>query len=200
MYRPTLTAACQALANTLPDRRVDRLSTAQPVLPESSLDASIQFLAVVVVIRQRSMDLPKGEVRMLEVDFLRAPAVREVIEGNLDDLRVGVIDPRQSSGIEPDVRGGHRCVCGHFRSPEVTLLPAPPRDNGVHAAELIPQIRRKSDRPGIGLRLPRCRLSLDRYGLNSIPCRLAFSPCGATNLGCSILVFARFLISKTRTI
>lgn len=78
LYRPTLTAARQVRANDSGSEN----PPSQPVLPEPSLDARIHFLAIKVVIRQGSMDLPAGEVRMLEGlgKCLRLPRRNELID------------------------------------------------------------------------------------------------------------------------
>ena len=40
---------------------------------------------------------------MLEVDFLGTPAMRIHVEGDFDDLGVGIINPSHAALIEPDV-------------------------------------------------------------------------------------------------
>jgi len=49
------------------------------------------------------VNLGEREVRMLEVDFLGTPAVRNHIEGHFDVLGVSVINPSRAALIEPDV-------------------------------------------------------------------------------------------------
>ena len=38
-------------------------------------------------------------MRMLKMDFLRAPPMRDLVEHNLDHLRSGVVDPRDAAVI-----------------------------------------------------------------------------------------------------
>ena len=49
------------------------------------------------------MYLRQRQVRVLKMDFLRASPVRNHVEGDFDDLRVRLINPRHATVIEPDM-------------------------------------------------------------------------------------------------
>ena len=49
------------------------------------------------------MNLGQRQVRMLEVDFLRAPPVGNHVQRNLDDFGVCVVNPRDTSVIVSDM-------------------------------------------------------------------------------------------------
>lgn len=42
-------------------------------------------------------------MRMLEMNLLRAPAMRDLVERNLNDLRRSAVDPRNAAIIEADM-------------------------------------------------------------------------------------------------
>ena len=49
------------------------------------------------------MDLREGKMRMLNLDFIRAPTAREVVQRDFDYLDVGVVNPRPSFGVPVNV-------------------------------------------------------------------------------------------------
>ena len=71
---------------------------------ERPLDLSIKLPLVIVVAAQRGVDLSEGKMRVLEVNFLRAPTMGDGVQGDFANLGVCVIDPGESVGIQPDVR------------------------------------------------------------------------------------------------
>ncbi len=52
------------------------------------LDVAVEFFAVVVVIRERGMDLPEREMRMLEMKLLGTPPVRPPLDDEIHDLHL----------------------------------------------------------------------------------------------------------------
>ena len=62
---------------------------AGPARPARACDRS-------VVAARQSVDLGQRQMRMLEVDFLRTPAMGDHVQRNLDELGVGLVNPRQT--------------------------------------------------------------------------------------------------------
>jgi hypothetical protein len=61
---------------------------------------------MIVVIRQGSVDLGQGKVRILKVHLFGARPVREFVHDHFNDFDVGLVNPGHASFIEPDV-----CCC-----------------------------------------------------------------------------------------
>src|ERR1017187_9755760 len=82
---------------------------------------------MIVVVAQCGVDLRQGQVSMLEMDLLRAPAVSDRVKRNLNDLCVRVVNPRHSSIIKPNMGGRWnqhcRTLAHRFASGNVFLLP-----------------------------------------------------------------------------
>lgn len=57
------------------------------------------------------MNLRERKVRMLDMDFVRAPTVRDMVQYDFDNLRVCIIDPCPPFGVTVDMarcgNGGH---------------------------------------------------------------------------------------------
>lgn len=62
-------------------------------------DRIIELSVTIVIEGKRRMHLGQREVGMLTMDFLRAPAVSQMIHGHLDHFDSGVINPRHSAFI-----------------------------------------------------------------------------------------------------
>ncbi len=62
---------------------------------------------MIVVIRKRGMDLSKRKMRVLEMDFVRAPA--------FDNLDVGIVNPCPPFGISVNVARRFNGIHGHTR-------------------------------------------------------------------------------------
>ena len=77
---------------------------------QAPLDLRVELGLVVVVIRERGMNLAQREVGMLEMDLFCAPPVRNLIERNLDYFRCRIVDPGDTAVIEADMSLGY---CGH---------------------------------------------------------------------------------------
>ncbi len=58
------------------------------------LDVAVEFFAVVVVIRERGMDLPEREMRMLEMKLLGTPSVCPLLDDEIHDLHPRPDDAR----------------------------------------------------------------------------------------------------------
>lgn len=67
---------------------------------------------MVVIVAQRRVNLRQRQMRMLAVDFLRAPAIGHVIERDLDHLHPRAINPCQASGIPKNMGDGLGSVHG----------------------------------------------------------------------------------------
>jgi len=52
---------------------------------------------------KRRVDLREGKMRMLNLDFIRAPTACEVIQRDFDYLDVGVVNPRPAFGVRVNV-------------------------------------------------------------------------------------------------
>jgi hypothetical protein len=74
-------------------------------LAQAALDLGIELIFVVVVISQCGVYLSEGQVSMLKVDFLRAPTMGYHVQGNLDDLRVRVVNPGDPALVQPNMCG-----------------------------------------------------------------------------------------------
>lgn len=59
------------------------------------------------------MNLPERKVRMLKMNLLWTPPVRDLVERDLDHFRFGVVDPRDPAVVEPDMGVG---CCWHTSS------------------------------------------------------------------------------------
>ena len=58
---------------------------------------------MIEVKRKRRVDLHKRKMRMLKLDFIRAPTAREMDQRDFDYLDVGVVNPRPSFGVPVNV-------------------------------------------------------------------------------------------------
>ena len=58
---------------------------------------------MLMIVSHRRVELRDRKVRMLQVHFLRRPAVGEMIQHDLNDLDVGSIDPRASAIVAVDM-------------------------------------------------------------------------------------------------
>ena len=72
-------------------------------LGEPSLNIFIHGLFVIPMIGEGSMDLTKYEIRMLKMEFLWTPSIRNFSEDKLNDLHVGPCDYGNLILIEDDV-------------------------------------------------------------------------------------------------
>jgi hypothetical protein len=79
---------------------------------KAMLDLSIEVTLVIVVICERSMNLPEREMRMLEMNLLGAPAMAGLIQRNLDHFCCSVVDPRNAAVIEADMSVAYRWHAG----------------------------------------------------------------------------------------
>jgi hypothetical protein len=68
-----------------------------------TLDFGVKLLLVIIVIRQGSVNLSHGQMGMLEVDFFWASAMCYLVENDLDDFRIGVVNPGSSLSIKMDM-------------------------------------------------------------------------------------------------
>ena len=64
------------------------------VLP---LDLVVHLRLMIVIPRQRGINLGEREVRMVLLNRLGVPAVGEMVEDDFDDLDVRVVNPKESS-------------------------------------------------------------------------------------------------------
>ena len=65
----------------------------------------VNFLAVIVVVAEGGVDFGEGEVRVLAGDFLRRPAVAEVVSGDLRDADAG--KALQPGGVSIQIGRAH---------------------------------------------------------------------------------------------
>jgi len=91
-------------AQALADWRLAHLRAQVLGASQRRLDFRIKFGLVVIVEAQRGMDLSQRKMRMLKVDFLGTPAVRDHIQSDFAHFGVGVIDPSGAAAIQPDMR------------------------------------------------------------------------------------------------
>src|SRR5919202_2410345 len=70
---------------------------------EAAGDILVQFVAMIPVIGQRRVDLAQREVRELEVQFFRAPAVRGLRSDEFDDLHRRAGDAGHTAGVQDDM-------------------------------------------------------------------------------------------------
>jgi hypothetical protein len=70
---------------------------------ELVLHLPVELDFVIVVVRQRSVDLRQRKMRVGRMDFLCVPSVRSVVHSHLDDFCVRLCDPGGSALIPPDV-------------------------------------------------------------------------------------------------
>src|SRR6267378_4218780 len=66
----------------------------------------VELRLMIVVVSQRGMNLRQGKVRMLVMHLFGAPAVRQVIEDDFNDLDVSVINPRTAFSVDPNMGCG----------------------------------------------------------------------------------------------
>ena len=71
--------------------------------PAALLDVVIELLLVVVVVSERRVDLGEGQVRVLPLDLLGVPVVRDPLQRNLDDLRRRTGEVGDAVGVELDM-------------------------------------------------------------------------------------------------
>jgi hypothetical protein len=86
------------------------------------LDFSIHLRLMIVIPRQRRIDLRQLTVRMVLLDGFGAPPVRQMIQNNLHDFDVGIVHPRAALPVQPNVR--HRRRAWHGRNLVWRRLPA----------------------------------------------------------------------------
>jgi len=101
-------------AESPPHGQVGCLPGKRVGLPPALLDLTVELGLMIVVVAERGVDLTEREVRMLAVQFLGAPTISDMIEGNLQDFDLGVVNPGAALFIEPDVRRG--CCRWHGRT------------------------------------------------------------------------------------
>ena len=81
-------------------------------LAERVRTLGIELRLVVVVKRERGVYLGSRQITIVFiVDPLGGPTIPEHVEHHLDDLHVGVIDPRPAALVEKNVSGRRRPVC-----------------------------------------------------------------------------------------
>jgi hypothetical protein len=97
-------------AQSLPDGRFAGFGSQLIHTLQAPLDLSVEVSLVIVVIRKCGVNLAQREVGMLEMDLFCAPAVRNLIERNLDYFRCRIVDPGDTAVIEADMSLGY---CGH---------------------------------------------------------------------------------------
>ena len=78
---------------------------------QTALNPGVKLLLMVVVVTKRGVNLGKRQVRMLKVNFLWTPTMRNHIERHFDDLSVGYHQSKP--------RRAHRAVCGPLLGPQL---------------------------------------------------------------------------------
>jgi hypothetical protein len=73
------------------------------------LNQAVEFRLMVEVKRKCGMNLAKRKMRMLNVDFVRAPSVRDMVQRDFDNLDVRVVNPRPPFDVTVNVA---RCFNG----------------------------------------------------------------------------------------
>src|SRR5580658_4304864 len=63
----------------------------------------IEFRLMIEVKGKRGVNLPQRKMRMLNMDFVRAPTVRDVVQHDFDNLDVGVVNPSPPFGVTVNV-------------------------------------------------------------------------------------------------
>ena len=80
---------------------------AQPaVVLQLPLHLPVKLDFVIVVVRQRRMDVSQRKMRVRRVDFLCIPAISGMVHRDLDDLCVRVRNPGDSTLVTPNVCDG----------------------------------------------------------------------------------------------
>lgn len=65
----------------------------------------VHLWLVIVMKGEGGVDLGQGEMGVLKMDLLRAPSVCDHVQGDLEDLSVGPVDPRHAPVVDLDVSG-----------------------------------------------------------------------------------------------
>lgn len=104
---------------------------------------------VVVVVAQRVVNLRQRQVRVLEMDFLRAPPVGNHVQCHFDDLCVRVINPRRAALVEADMTCGDLTGVGLLMSFMVLDLSSSPSEKSKqpHTDLLVRTLLDQNDRP-----------------------------------------------------
>ena len=76
-----------------------------------TLDFLIHLTLVIIVPRQRRINLSEREMRMVFLDSICAPAVSHMIEHNFDHLHVGIVHPGAAVLVQFDM--WNQCRCRH---------------------------------------------------------------------------------------
>lgn len=67
------------------------------------VDLCVELFFMIVVVTQCRVDLSQRKVRMLKMNLLGTPAVRNVVERHLDDFHLCVVNPRHTPFIEANM-------------------------------------------------------------------------------------------------
>ncbi len=93
----------------LPARRVSQLPPERTDFRLIAGDLIVELGAVIVVERERRVDLAKRQMRVLEVHFFRTGPVSQLVQHQLNDFDVGVVDPGAPVLAQHDVACQNRC-------------------------------------------------------------------------------------------
>ena len=61
---------------------------------------------MVVIVRERGMNLRERQMSMLEVDFLWTPPVRQLVHDDFDNFGVRSVDPGDTVVVHPNMSFG----------------------------------------------------------------------------------------------
>ena len=81
-----------------PAARIGPAIGGRPESPQLVFDDPVHYLLVVVVIGQATVDLSEREVRVLTLNFIGVPVVRQTVQGDFKDLGLRANQPRLAVG------------------------------------------------------------------------------------------------------
>jgi hypothetical protein len=71
-------------------------------------EGGVHHVLMIIIVRERGMDLRRREVGILLDDLRRTVAMRDVIGDEVDDPMAGPVEARDPAGIQGDVGTGAR--------------------------------------------------------------------------------------------
>src|SRR5207245_260402 len=103
-------------AKFLMERAIVRLfGAARLIFLVHPLHFRIEFSLMVVIEGQRGVNLGHRKMRVLKVNCLRPPLPGDAVNGDLDYLHVGIVNPRSTFGVKMNMRS--RCLGHHLVPP-----------------------------------------------------------------------------------